>query len=185
MCTPKILYSLYAESVALDDHRASQSHFTKIWQQNYSNIKIVKQCRLGRCDICIYLGNEISSSFGVRRKRIQAKYQEHVKKNTDERIALQTLSNMCKLDPSVHLFLLSDWAAPMLLPWHCALPKKWFTIPKIKQHIFGIYNERYIYNIIFLLIFLVLVICYTFLIFLIGNTLQISTFRYCLSIFEI
>lgn len=129
----------------------SFSSFSHVWRKEFPFLKIRKQIRLGKCDLCEELEYKKAEAKGAKaRRQYQDAKRIHIAEHTAERNFLGNLVHGALIQESscpTTLLLITDWMSPMRLPHFPSLPKSCFTKIRPKMQVFGLVNwtssERY------------------------------------------
>lgn len=147
----EIYEGMVAELQPLEDPTDIPSYqtFTLVWRKNFSHLKIPRECRLGRCDVCEDFSEKISKSRGQRRELYRTQKQQHTHQCKTERNEIEAQLARAHTHPDDWTCLATDWCNPHFMPHKSRTPKTWFTKSRLKYHVFGICNygtkERILY----------------------------------------
>jgi hypothetical protein len=114
--------------------------FTRTWRKHFPHLKIPKECRLGRCDVCEELSEKIKKSRGQKRDRYLTQKAQHVHQCKQERLEVEAKLQRARTHPEDWTCIATDWCNPHYMPHRSRTPKTWFTKRRLKYHVFGICN---------------------------------------------
>lgn len=83
--------------------------FLQVWRSSYSHLKIPKACRLGRCDECAKMEEELCTSKGQLRDALLQKTARHKLLVFKERAAMRQLQSRAISQPREWTSLSTDW----------------------------------------------------------------------------
>lgn len=83
--------------------------FTQVWRQHFKNLKIPKACRLGKCDTCSLIKEQMKTAKGQARLNLMAKRMRHKLMVTKERAEMRRLQDRARLNPEEWTSLTTDW----------------------------------------------------------------------------
>jgi hypothetical protein len=116
----------------------SESRFRSFWKENYKDIKIPKNFKMGRCDYCLELKRK--KSKGASYAEINQYMEEHNKLHSSMREYCNNLREKATIKPFKYMFLQYDGKQASRLPHIIPLPKDTQTLPRIKLNVYGVSN---------------------------------------------
>ena len=95
--------------IEFKDDCPSYPLFLQIWRSSYPHLKIPKSCRLGRCDECVALEEDISSAKGQKRDELLSKKARHRNTVKLERAEMRRLQHRAIEFPDEWTSVATDW----------------------------------------------------------------------------
>jgi hypothetical protein len=135
--TKTIVFEAFQAELApleLPEDIASYPTFTRTWKKHFPHLKIPRECRLGRCDVCEDLSEKIKTSKGQRRERFRALKQQHNRQCKIERLDLEAKMERARSTPNDWTCLATDWSNPHYMPHKAQMPKTCFGICNYGTH---------------------------------------------------
>ena len=120
------------------DELPGYSTFSNVWKKNYPHLKIPKHCRLGRCDVCCDLDEQIKNATGRNRRALLDKKTWHKHLCNKERSHMTACHARARAEPLEWTCLCTDWSNPHQMPHMAHQPKGWMTKKRLKYQLFGI-----------------------------------------------
>jgi len=143
------LYSAFVETLTLSDMIPSYTTFARVWKEDFPNLKIPKNTRLGKCDICASLSNQSRSLTAESRVIWSTKKREHIRFIRDERNENTKRINNSKNYPNLVTLLGIDRMNAIRMPWQVPFPKSWLTKNRLRYEVIGYMNFSNSNNIFF------------------------------------
>jgi hypothetical protein len=83
--------------------------FVWVWNKHFPHLKIPKVCRLGRCDVCVKLEEDLKTARGQAKQDLLAKKTRHKLQNEKERTKMRELQRRAINNPEMWTSISTDW----------------------------------------------------------------------------
>jgi hypothetical protein len=129
-----------AEAAILDKTKIhiSSSTFQAYWKENYKEVKISKNFRMGRCDHCLEI--QRIKLNGGNTSSIKEFEDQHNQLHSASREYARNVRIKATAKPFKIMYLMYDGKVHTRLPHIWPLPKSLQTLPQIILHVYGVSN---------------------------------------------
>jgi hypothetical protein len=137
--TKEMVHSMASIELAkFSDTTISQTYFNSFWKLHFNTVKIPKNFRMGRCDVCLEMMRLKQSS--ITKAEIKQKQQEHNYLHSKSRSYCNILRQQAAAKPYDIMYLQYDGKQASRIPHIIPLPKDTQTLPRVKLHVYGVSN---------------------------------------------
>lgn len=124
------------------------STLCRVWEIAFSDVKIPRRTRLGKCDTCFNLDEEISKQVAgsEAQKRCRLLLSEHHQLVARERVLYHEARNASKSPASETLSVIFDGARPIGFPNLLPTPKMFSDLSRLQIPLYGIICHTFSVN---------------------------------------
>eukprot|EP01103_Thecamoeba_quadrilineata_P015175 TRINITY_DN470_c0_g1_i8.p1 TRINITY_DN470_c0_g1~~TRINITY_DN470_c0_g1_i8.p1 ORF type:complete len:433 (-),score=32.33 TRINITY_DN470_c0_g1_i8:481-1779(-) len=117
------------------------STFYRCRKTKFSHVKRPKYTKLGKCDTCSTLSNNINASHGAQKFNLRTQMHEHTLLHRGERLTYHTRRTQAKLNPKEYLSIILDASSGFHLPHITPIPKSFSHNDRLKISVFGLLDH--------------------------------------------
>ena len=123
------IYDEMCKEMYLNEDQAipSLSTFYYTWTKFFPNLKTPRKTKLGRCDFCTTMQNQMMRCNSITKQQLRVKQAKHLQQMNYERARYYIRRGSAEVVNKTVTSLILDYCDPIKVPHQSIFPKSWLT----------------------------------------------------------